>query len=149
MADAEAPRRSNALAKCMKAIGYLTSPTTKPGKVFTACERGVTRVMEKLATNDTYLNFAGRMMERSFRTQTKVIRAREEALRAWRMPTTTDVDDLRAEIRRLNDQVEAMSAQLEVAIEAIEALNTRKREQPEGADADAPAPAVTAASQLP
>jgi hypothetical protein len=114
----------------MKAIGYLTNPTTKPGKVFTACERGVTRVMEKLATNDTYLNFAGRMMERSFRMQSKVIRAREDALRAWRMPTTTDVDDLRAELRRLNDQAEATSAQLELVIEALEELKHRKPEPP-------------------
>lgn len=145
MADAEAPRRSTALAKCMKAIGYLTNPTTKPGKVFTACERGVTRVMEKLATNDTYLNFAGRMMERSFRAQSKVIRAREDALRAWRMPTTTDVDDLRAELRRLNDQVEATSAQLELVIEALEELKQLKQRKSE-APAEPAAPAAPHAS---
>ena len=112
--------RSNALAACMKAIGYLTNPTTLPGKAFNAWERGVTGVMDKLARNDTYLTFAGRTMERSFRAQARAIRVTEDALRAMRLPTASDINDIRADLRRLNNQVEATSAQLELIIEALE-----------------------------
>jgi hypothetical protein len=117
----------SALAQCMKAIGYLTSPTTATGKVFTTLEKKVTGAMDKLAQNDVYLNFAGRLMDRSFRAQSQAIRAKEEALRSMRMPTASDVDDLRAELRRLNDQVEATSAQMEVIIEALEKLTRQSK----------------------
>lgn len=118
--------RSLALAKLMKAVGYLTSPETTPGKAFTFWERTMTGAMDKLARNDIYLNFAGRMMEQSFRAQAQVIRAREDMLRAMRMPTASDIEDIRADLRRLNNQVEATSAQLELVIEALEAAARRK-----------------------
>ena len=37
-----------------------------------------------------------------------------------RMPTATDINDIRADLRRLNDKVEAMSAQLELLVDMLE-----------------------------
>lgn len=113
------------LARCMKAIGYLTDPATTPGKAFTWCERGMSGVMEKLAHDPRYLDFAGRMMERSFRAQTQTVENAERMLRTMRLPTASDMLAMRDQMRRLNDQVEALSAQLELALDALEAIKAK------------------------
>lgn len=110
----------------MKAIGYLTDPKTKPGKAFAWWETRATRVMERLAQNDLYLNLAGRMMERTFRTHEEWVRGMEDLLRLVRLPTATDMVELREQVHHLNDQVEAMSAQLELVLEKLEAAQDCK-----------------------
>jgi hypothetical protein len=120
------PRRRSAIAKVMKAIGYVTDPKTTPGKAFAWWEKGVTSAMGKLAQNDVYLNVVGKMMEQTFRTHAHSVRAMEDMLHHLRMPTVTDVVDLREQVHHLNDQVEAMSAQLELLIEALDASRRRK-----------------------
>lgn len=115
-------RKKTVIARGLKAIGYLTDPKTKPGKAFTWWEKKVTKAAEKLAHNDLYLNFAGRMMERSFRTHSQSVRALEEFWHLFRMPTSTDVINLREQVHHLNDQVEAMSAQMELLLDEIAAL---------------------------
>jgi hypothetical protein len=121
MANDTKPGRKRPITRVLKAIGYLTDPATKPGKVFAWWEKGMTGVMGKLAQNDLYLNVAGKMMERTFQMHGQSIRAMEEMLHAMRLPTTSDVTDLREQVHHLNDQVEAMSAQIEVLVEALEA----------------------------
>jgi hypothetical protein len=113
------------ITRGLKAIGYLTDPSTKPGKAFAWWEKKVTKAAEKLAQNDLYLNFAGRMMERSFRTHEESVRAMEQLWHLLRMPTSTDVVDLKEQVHHLNDQVEAMSAQLELLLDEIEAMKGR------------------------
>ena len=115
------PKKS-VILRGLKAIGYLTDPKTKPGKAFTWWEKKVTKAAEKLAHNDLYLNFAGRMMEQSFRTHKESVRAMEQIWHSFRLPTSTDVVDLREQVHHLNDQVEAMSAQLELLLDEIEAM---------------------------
>ncbi len=119
-------RKKSLIARALKGIGYLTDPTTKPGKAFTWWERKVTKAAEKLAQNDLYLNLAGRMMERTFRTHEESTRAMEDLLHLFRMPTASDVVDLREQVHHLNDQVEAMSAQLELLLNELEAMKSRQ-----------------------
>jgi hypothetical protein len=105
----------------------LTDPKTRPGKAFVWWEKKVTKAAEKLAQNDLYLNFAGRMMERSFRTHKESVRALEEFWHLFRLPTSTDVVDLREQVHHLNDQVEAMSAQMELLLEELEAMKGQSK----------------------
>lgn len=123
------PRRKNKVARVLKAIGHLTNPTTTTGKAIAWWEKGVTGAMDKLARNDLYLNAVGRMMEQGFVAQAQSIRAMEDWLRLFRLPTASDVISLREQVSHLNDQVEAMSAQLESLIEALEA---EKKGSPKG-----------------
>ena len=118
-------RKGSTIARGLKAIGYLTDPKTRPGKAFAWWEKKVTKAAEKLATNDLYLNFAGRMMERQFRTHEESIRAIEDFWRFFRLPTSSDVVDLREQVHHLNDQVEAMSAQMELLVEEIAAMRSK------------------------
>lgn len=121
-----APRARNLLARGLKLIGALTDPKATPtGKVFDAVEKGLTSALGKLAGSDRYLDFAGRMMERSFAFQTDVARSRETLLRALRLPTTSEVDAMRDQIRKVSDQNEALSLQLEVLLERLEAAQSK------------------------
>jgi len=124
-------RQSDILRKALKGIGYLTDPKTRPGKVFTYCEEKATNLFGKLAGSDRYLDFAGKMMSRSFGAQSKVIEHREEMLRTMRLPTTSEMDDVRERLRRLGDEVEALSSQLELVLEALEEMK-RKDAQKSG-----------------
>ena len=82
----------------------------------------MTRIMERLATNELYLNMAGKMMERSFRMQAKSIENMEQMLHLMRMPTYSDVIDVREKAHHLHDQMEALTAQMAVLIDKLEAL---------------------------
>jgi hypothetical protein len=121
----ETKRAPNATARVMKTIGYLTDPATLPGKAFTFWERNMTRAMERLAQNDTYLGFAGGMMARGFRAQAQWIDLTEEMLRAMRIPTASDMFEVRDRLRQVSDQTEALGAELEVAIEALERIEKK------------------------
>lgn len=121
MSEAKArPRRIHPLALSMKAIGYLTSPETAPGKVFVAGERRLTRVFERLSQNDTYLDLAGKAMRAGFHLRRDTVSAAEAWLHLFRLPTAGDVSALRGELRAVHDEVEALGAQLEVVMEALE-----------------------------
>jgi hypothetical protein len=113
-------KRTNPIALAMKTIGYLTDPKTAPGKVFGIYEKNLTAAFELLAHNELYLIWAGRMMEQSFRARRDAIAAMEGTLRLFRIPTASDVGDLRREVRAVSDQIEALGAQLEVVVEALE-----------------------------
>jgi hypothetical protein len=121
-------RKKSLIRRGLKAIGHLTDPKTRSGKAFVWWEKKVTKAAEKLAQNDLYLNFAGRMMERSFRRHEESIRALEEFWHLFRLPTSTDVVDLREQVHHLNDQVEAMTAQMELLLDELEAM----KRQPKG-----------------
>ena len=113
-------RAPNPLARVLKTIGYLTDPATAPGKAFTFTERRLTALVERLARNDTYLSLAGGAMTRGFRARAQAISLTEETLRAMRLPTSSEVHELRAEVRRAREEIEALSAQMEVLIQALE-----------------------------
>lgn len=78
MSQADArPKRKNPIALSLKALGYLTSPESAPGKVFGAYEKGITQAMDWLAQNESYLNFTGQMMNRGFALRRDVVSAAE------------------------------------------------------------------------
>ncbi|MCC6556777.1 MAG: hypothetical protein IT372_27790 [Polyangiaceae bacterium] len=126
------------LARALKAIGYLTDPATLPGKAFNFWERSMTRAFERLAASETYLGVAGGMMERGFRAQAQAVALAEDALRAARLPTASDVIDLRAELRAAHEEIEALSAQLELVLEALERIE--RRAAPPGPHPSPPSP---------
>lgn len=130
MTEAKArPRRTHPLALAMKAVGWLTSPETKPGKVFVAGEKGLTRVFDKLAESDTYLNLAGRMMKLGFEARRESVAWTEAWLHLFRLPTAGDVTALRSELRAVHDEVEALGAQVETLVSALEQQSKKGGDQ--------------------
>jgi hypothetical protein len=106
----------------MKVLGNLTSPETRTGRAFKGFERFTTRAAGGLATNDFYLNFAGKQLERTFLLQATWNAWLEKVLRMWRMPTSSDLTELRNEVRRMHDHLEAMGIQSEFLLERLERL---------------------------
>lgn len=115
-------KRKSKLIYVLKAIGYLTSPETKPGKVFMFWERNMTKAMERLAHNDLYLNMVGKMMERSFQMQARSVENMEQMLHWMRLPSYSDIIDIQGQTRHLHDQMEALTAQMAVLLDKLEAL---------------------------
>ena len=121
----ETKRAPNTLARVMKTIGYLTDPATLPGKAFTFWEKNMTRAMERLVQNETYLGLAGGMMRRGFRAQAQWIELTEDMLRAMRIPTASEMHEVRDRLRQVGDQVEALGSELEVAVESLERIEKK------------------------
>lgn len=87
MSEAKAQnRRLHPIALSMKALGYLTSPQSTPGKAFVAYEKGLTSVFDRLAGNDAYLGLAGRMMRLGF-----LARREAKAMTGGWLPEAPDV----------------------------------------------------------
>ena len=121
------------LARALKKVGELTHPETRSGKVFSKAERGLTKVAARLAESPTFLRVSGGMMRRGFTQQIRSSSMMETALHTLRVPTSSEVDALRNQLRRMGDQVEALGSQLEHVVELLE-----RQEQP-------PSPAATEA----
>jgi hypothetical protein len=129
MAVESAPRRLNLLARAFKLIGTVTDPAaTSSGKLFHRLETGATALLDRLARNDTYLNLAGRMMEQTFLVQAEGARSAETLLHAMRLPTASDLSEVRDQVRKVGDQVEALSLQIEFILEQLEASQKTKGE---------------------
>lgn len=116
------------LARALKKVGQLTSPETRSGKVFTQAERGLTQVAARLAENPTFLRVSGGLMRRGFTLQIRRTSLMESTLHSLRVPTSSEVDALRDQLRRMTDQVEALGSQLEHVVELLE-----RQEQPPAA----------------
>jgi hypothetical protein len=122
------------LARALKTVGRLTSPETRSGKVFAKAERGLTHVASRLAESPTFLRVSGGLMRRGFTLQIRRASLLETTLHTLRVPTATEVDALRDQLRRMGNQVEALGSQLEHVVELLE-----RQEQP---SAPEPAPAL-------
>jgi hypothetical protein len=118
------------LARALKKVGQLTSPETRSGKVFTKAERGLTKVAAHLAESPTFLRVSGGLMRRGFTLQIRRTSLMEKTLHSLRVPTSSEVDSLRDQLRRMGDQVEALGSQLEHVVELLE-----RQEQPPAASA--------------
>jgi hypothetical protein len=116
------------LARALKKVGQLTSPETRSGKVFIKAERGLTKVAAHLAESPTFLRVSGGLMRRGFTLQIRRTSLMENALHTLRVPTASEVDSLRDQLRRMGDQVEALGSQLEHVVELLE-----RQEQPQAA----------------
>jgi hypothetical protein len=113
------------LARALKKVGQLTSPETRSGQVFTKAERGLTKVAARLAESPTFLRVSGGLMRRGFTLQIRRTSLMEKTLHTLRVPTSSEVDSLRDQLRRMGDQVEALGSQLEHVVELLE-----RQEQP-------------------
>jgi TolA-binding protein len=122
------------LARALKKVGHLTSPETRSGKVFAKAEQGLTRVAARLAQSPTFLRVSGGLMRRGFTLQIRRTSVMEKTLHSLRVPTASEVETLRDQLRRMNDQVEALGSQLEHVVELLE----RQEQQPAEPAADAP-----------
>lgn len=121
------PRELNLLARILKRVGKQTDPkATTTGKIFDYSEKKLTAAFEKLAQSERFLNFAGGMMARSFVLRAETTRSTEAVLRAMRLPTASDLDALRDQVRRVNDQNEALEQQLELVLDRLEQLKKEK-----------------------
>jgi hypothetical protein len=114
------PRPKGLLTRGLKLVGRLTSPETRTGKVFSKAERGLTKVSEKLSESPTWLRISGGLMRRGFNLRIRRQALQERALQALRMPAASDVEAMRDQVRRLNQQVEALGSQLELVVELLE-----------------------------
>ena len=128
------------LARALKKVGQLTSPETRSGKVFIKAERGLTKVAAHLAESPTFLRVSGGLMRRGFTLQIRRTSLMEKTLHTLRVPTSSEVDSLRAQLRRMGDQVEALGSQLEHVVELLE-----RQEQPVSTPVPASEPAPTPA----
>lgn len=129
------------LARALKKVGELTHPETRSGQVFARAERGLTQVAARLAESPTFLRVSGGLMRRGFTQQLRRTSMMEKTLHTLRVPTSSEVDALRHQLRRMGDQVEALGSQLEHVVELLE----RQEQTPaptasEAPPASAPAP---------
>jgi hypothetical protein len=124
------------LARALKKVGQLTSPETRSGKVFIKAERGLTKVAAHLAESPTFLRVSGGLMRRGFTLQIRRTSLMEKTLHTLRVPTSSEVDSLRDQLRRMGDQVEALGSQLEHVVELLE-----RQEQPVSTPVPASEPA--------
>ncbi|WNG39227.1 hypothetical protein F0U61_40320 [Archangium violaceum] len=122
------------LARALKKVGQLTSPETRSGQVFAKAERGLTQVAARLAESPTFLRVSGGLMRRGFTEQIRRTSMMEKTLHSLRVPTASEVEALRDQLRRMGDQVEALGSQLEHVVELLE----RQEQQP--APSSTPAP---------
>lgn len=122
------------LTRALKKVGQLTSPETRSGQVFAKAERGLTQVAARLAESPTFLRVSGGLMRRGFTQQIRRTSMMEKTLHSLRVPTASEVEVLRDQLRRMGDQVEALGSQLEHVVELLE----RQEQQP--APSSTPAP---------
>ncbi|MFP2907879.1 hypothetical protein ACLESD_23090 [Pyxidicoccus sp. 3LFB2] len=116
--DPPVPNRG-LLARGLKLLGHLTHPQTRSGKVFTRAEQGLTRVLAKVAESPTYLRVSGTLMRQGFNARIRRRGLVERTLHTLRLPTPSEVEDLRDQLRRVNDQVEALGIQLETVVDLV------------------------------
>ena len=124
------------LARALKTVGRLTSPETRSGKVFARAEQGLTRVAARLAESPTFVRVSGGLMRRGFTLQVRRTSLLEKTLHSLRVPTSSEVESLRDQLRRMGDQVEALGSQLEHVVELLE----RKDAPPSEPSPAAPTP---------
>ncbi|MDI1430879.1 hypothetical protein [Polyangium sorediatum] len=136
-----AKKEPKLLTRVVKGLGHWLGPETPTGKAFVAAEKGMTKAFDRLGGSERYLNLAGGVLNRALRARAAYVEAQENWLHLFRLPTSTEMDDLREEVRDVRNQIEALSYQLEAVIEALE----KSRALAQGGEAPRPpAPGNTA-----
>jgi len=67
---------------------------------------------------------------RALRARAAYIKTQEEWLRTLRLPSASEMDDLRAEVRSLSDQLEAVTSQIEIVLDSLEGNRKPKNQKP-------------------
>jgi Poly(R)-hydroxyalkanoic acid synthase subunit (PHA_synth_III_E) len=108
------------LTRAVKGLGHLLGPETPTGKAFVYLERGITQIADRVGRSERFLDFSGKMLNQGLRTRAAWVAYQEQWLRAMRLPTWSEMHEVRDELREVRDQMEALSSQLEVVLESIE-----------------------------
>jgi hypothetical protein len=120
VADSQSRDEPKLLTRAVKSVGRLLGPTTKTGKAFGVVEKNLTQAIDRLGQSETYLDLVGKTLSKRFQSRVKNNTMRENVLHALRLPTSSEVAKLRRDVRSLHDQMEALTAQLEVVLESLE-----------------------------
>lgn len=120
----------NLTARILGLVGYLTDPKSGPGKWWMRFEGASTGAMERLARSPKYLRFAGKGLQRMFHLHRDVIDLTEEVLHFWRIPSLGDLQEMRRALRRLEDDLEITTTQLELALAALDKLQAELARRP-------------------
>jgi DNA anti-recombination protein RmuC len=120
MNDSESRPATGLLVRTLKSIGHLTSQETRTGQVFAKAERGLSQAIDRVTGSSTYLTVSGALLRRGALLRSRRAAMLEKTLHSLRMPTSTEVDDMRDQVRRLGDQVEALGSQLERVARLLE-----------------------------
>ena len=131
MGYSKADDKPKLLTRAVKTVGRLLGPTTKSGRVFGFVEKNVTRVIDGLGQNETYLDIVGRAMSQNFRSRARANSIQENVLHAMQLPTASEVATLRRDVRSLHDQMEALTTQLEVVLESLEKKQSKSADTKE------------------
>ncbi|UQA62202.1 hypothetical protein [Polyangium aurulentum] len=108
------------LTRAVKGLGHLLGPETPTGKAFVYLEKGITRFADKVGRSERFLDFSGKMLNQGLRTRATWVSYQEQWLRAMRLPTWSEMHEVRDELRQVRDQMEALGNQLEVVLDSIE-----------------------------
>lgn len=143
MKDDAVPASGGYLARGLLWLGRVTSPETESGKRFTQAEKRLTELFARLAEHPRWLRVTGELLRQGSLLRIRRHGAIEAILRALRLPPVSEVDGLREQLRRMNDQIEALSSQLELIVELLE-KQARDLHNDECAARDVPDPPPSA-----
>lgn len=113
------------LTRAVKGVGRLLGPATTTGKAFGFVEKNLTKVIDRIGQSETYLDRVGRSLSNEFKSRVRANSRKENLLHTLRLPTSTEVANLRRDVRTLHDQMEALTTQLEVVLESLEKKQTK------------------------
>jgi hypothetical protein len=119
----------NLLTHLLSLLGYLTDGKSPPGKLFTMWERAATGAFDRLGRSPRYLSLAGKGLRLGFMLRRSINASADAWLHAWRVPTVTDVQAMRTQLRRLGDRLEVTQSQLELALAALERVEAELRDR--------------------
>lgn len=122
MATEDPPK--NLTAKLLGLVGHLTDGKSGPGKLWARFEGASTAAMDRLARSPRFLGFAGKGLQRMFFLRREAREIAEEWLHMWRVPALSDIQAMRTQLRRLEDRLEVTTTQLELALAALERLQS-------------------------
>ena len=120
----------NLTARILGIVGYLTDPKSGPGKWWMRFEGASTGAMERLARSPKYLRFAGKGLQKMFHLHRDMVDLSEEVLHFWRIPSLGDLQEVRRTLRRLEDDLEITTTQLELALAALDKLQAELARRP-------------------
>ena len=120
----------NLTARILGLVGYLTDPKSGPGKWWMRFEGASTGAMERLARSPKYLRFAGKGLQKMFHLHRDMVDLSEEVLHFWRIPSLGDLQEMRRALRRLEDDLEITTTQLELALAALDKLQAELARRP-------------------
>jgi hypothetical protein len=108
------------LTKVVKKIGYLLGPDTPTGKGFVYFEKGLTKAADKIGQSGQFLDFTGGLLNRALKGRALWVAYQESWLRAMGMPTWSEVNAVRDQLRDVQDQLEDMDDKLTDALAALQ-----------------------------